>query len=651
MRRAAQIGTPECAAETADGPIIITSDCIDSAYSDLVVTQETDETVPVVHHKVSGYFNNTNLQFNIYFPPKETWQGRFFQSVYPTQDANADGQTIGFGSDSGAYTVQITGSSGYRADAAAAKFSKTIAAKYYQYSELPIYGYVYGGSGGSYMAVGAVEETVGVWDGAVIFVQAIPVSIPNVPAARAFAGLVLRNQSAQIIDAVRPGGSGDPYDTLSAMQRGMLQEATALGIPLHKWEDFDKVADTFTLSILASTVQAYDETYADDFWSAPGYLGSEDSELGAFFRSLKFDVNVTIGAITLDSQGAPVSFDIQGLPALTDARGLEIQVYGTNSSLVGFLQGTVDNTLNVITVSTGNDQAVLDALHEGAKIGINNHWFLALHVYYRYQIPRRPGFYEWDQFLDDDGQPIYPQRAVDVPAMVAAAVSGGATHTGKIKFKVIVVDNLWDSDAWSPHADWYRTQVRESLGDQFHDNYRLYYNDHADHNLGPPGPNRTAYLITYDGIVQQALRDVSSWVEAGKVPPQSTKYSINNSQIVVPALASDRLGIQPTVDLKVNDAASASVQVGQSVTLKASVLMPPEGGKIVSAGWDILGTGEFSAVQDLVPIEATELQITVSYPNAGTFIAGIKVTAERYGNPNATYALVANIGRARVTVS
>lgn len=75
--------------------------------------------------------------------------------MYLAQSIIADDNTIAFGVESGGYTVQASGSTGYRADAAVAKFSRQVAQDYYNVSSDQIYGYVYGGSGGSLKAIGA----------------------------------------------------------------------------------------------------------------------------------------------------------------------------------------------------------------------------------------------------------------------------------------------------------------------------------------------------------------------------------------------------------------------------------------------------------------------------------------------------------------
>jgi hypothetical protein len=132
----------------------VTPDCVDPDYGTPVVDSETTATDPVPHVRVSGHFAGTSARFSIYLPTGIEWEHRFYQLVYPLQDENATAETIALGAASGAYTVQTNGGSGYRVDAAAAKFAETVAANRYGWLG-PIHGYIYGASGGSYQTIAA----------------------------------------------------------------------------------------------------------------------------------------------------------------------------------------------------------------------------------------------------------------------------------------------------------------------------------------------------------------------------------------------------------------------------------------------------------------------------------------------------------------
>ncbi len=579
-----------------------TAGCVDPLYNHPVIDSERDVNSPVPHHRVSGHFEGTKYKFNFYYPPKRQWQGRFFHKVYPLatiQDENATAETIAFGADSGAYTVQTNADGGYRVDAAAAKFAKLVASSYYGQPDRRIYGYVYGGSGGSFQTIGAIENSVGVWDGAVPFIPGGPAAIPNTFFIRTFARLVLKSKASQIADAVRPGGSGDPFAGLDPTQTAVLREVTKLGVPLRAWEDYRYLLGLTApdgLLGFGSVVRSIDPTYADDFWTKPGYLGTEQSALGDLVRAAKVDDVATITQVERDAAGKPQSLVLDSAPAIDDPAGLDFTVYD-GATRLGSLTGSLDPVTKVFTIGGGD----LNAVDSGKQLRIDNRWAVALTSYHRHQVPTRAGFTAWDQFRAPDGTPIYPQRPIQIGPLISAGVSGGGSFTGQITGKVIIVGNLVDVDAYPWHADWYAQQVRAALGDRFDDNFRIWYNDNADHLEGPVTGFRATRLIEYTGILQQAVRDLSAWLERGVAPPRSTQYDVTDGQVQVPARATQRGGIQPVVDLTVNGADHIDVVAGQRVTFKARIQAPPATGKVVALEWDLNGTGTFTTEPIGVP--------------------------------------------------
>lgn len=552
---AASAAPPGCAAATPAGPIQVTPGCVDALYATPVIDREQDLSTPVTHRRVSGHFDGTDVRFTIYLPPAEQWQGRFFQYTYPTSTENALDRAVAFGAASGAYTVQTSGRGGYRHDAAAAKFAESVAAAYYRSGSRRIYGYLYGPSGGSFQTVGAIENTTGVWEGAVPVVLGVPTSVPINFFVRAQARMVLRDVADRIADAVRPGGSGNPYAGRTPVQAAMLHEATSLGVPLKAWSDPDYVLGLSApdgLLGFGAVIKQLDPTYADDFWSKPGYLGTEQSPLGDLVRA------------------------------------------------------------------------------ELARTG--DRWAVALPSYYRHQVP--PAGEGYDVFDSLRGR--YPQRPLLIGPAIANSVTGGGTYTGRINGKVIVVDNLLDSDAYPWHADWYARRV-QSPGD-----FRLYYNDNADHLEGPVNGAKASRIVSYDPIVEQALRDVAAWAERGVRPPQSTRYTVTGGQVRVPATAAQRRGIQPVVDLTVRGRDRVDVRAGQKVDFRARVAAPPGAGRIVSVGWDFTGSGAFTPA-------TTGFTASHRFTEPGTYYVSLKVASSRSGDAE-SFAMVENLDRVRVVV-
>jgi hypothetical protein len=631
-----------------DGPMWITADSVDPQYNCPVIDSESDYTMPVPHHMVSGHFEGTNKKFNFYFPLKSQWKGRFLHLVYPLIDENATDETISFGADSGAYTVQTNGGGGYPVDAAAAKFSRTVAASYYGTSER-IYGYIYGGSGGSFQTIGAIENSTGVWDGAVPFIPGVPTSIPNNFFARAFARFVLEKKALQIADAVSPGGSGNPYIGLGEVERAVLDEVTKLGVPLQAWEDYTYLLgmnDPQGLMGFGGVVRTTDSDYVSDFWSKQGYLGAEQSTLGEMFRNAKIDHIATIIKVNRNEHNQPISLVLNSVPADLTTIGVEYTLYpAEGTQKVEIQAGSLDLATKVFTIGIETPESVLSVIDEGAKLMIDNRWYLALLSYHRHQVPQRPGYDAWNHLRALDGTPLYPQRPLEVGPMISLGVSGNGTHTGKIQGKVIMVANLIDTDAYPWHGDWYSARVMESLGERYDENFRLWYNDNADH-IGP----RTARLVQFDGILQQALRDVSAWAETGMEPFKSTQYDVVDSQIKVRKHTEEFQGIQPLVDIKANGYTRIDITSGQTITFIGKIQVSPKAGRVVSTEWDFLGTGDFTA-SHLGNLESgEEVKATFTYNSPGTFFPALRVTSHRVGDPNTPFARVQNLDRVRVVV-
>ena len=77
---------------------------------------------------------------------------------------------------------------------------------------------------------------------------------------------------------------------------------------------------------------------------------------------------------------------------------------------------------------------------------------------------------------------------------------------------MILLESMMDKDAFPWQADWYRSKVKAALGDHLDDNFRVWITERAIHGdvETQEDPTRT---VSYVGVLQQALRDVSAWVE------------------------------------------------------------------------------------------------------------------------------------------
>jgi hypothetical protein len=225
--------------------------------------------------------------------------------------------------------------------------------------------------------------------------------------------------------------------------------------------------------------------------------------------------------------------------------------------------------------------------------------------------------------------------------------SAGSVLTGNVDAKVLILAALLDIDAYPWQADWYRGRIRESMGERFEDSCAIWFIDNAHHE-NPMRPIQKAHAVSFGGALQQGLRDLARWVEEGEKPLE-TRYQVIESQVIVPARASERRGVQPVVTLKANGGARASVAAGDAVELSVEAQVPPGTGEIVAVEWSPLGDGVFVAGD--VPI-GTAAQATLRhvYDTQGTWFPTVRVTSQREGDAATPYGRVQNITTARVFV-
>ena len=216
---------------------------------------------------------------------------------------------------------------------------------------------------------------------------------------------------------------------------------------------------------------------------------------------------------------------------------------------------------------------------------------------------------------------------------------------------MLLIENLWDREAFAWQADWYRTKVQQNLGSRLDDNFRLWFVDHALHGDSTQQEDPT-HTISYLGVLQQALRDLANWVEKGQLPPQSTAYKMVDGQVVVPPTAAGRKGVQPVITVEANGHARADVAVGESVTLTARIEVPEHAGSIVSAEWDLDGSGAYGIKADVSDARATSLNLKQvhSFDKAGTYFVMLRAASQRNGDREIPFTRVQNLARARVVV-
>lgn len=650
---------------------------------------------PVKHRYVHGGFKGTETRFSLYFPTKEQYQGRFFQYITPfpdneflSQGATGEDDKIGFSISSGAYFIETNGGGkvdfakpnlnanptigAYRANAATAQFSKIVAAQIY--GNHRTYGYAFGGSGGAYRTIGSIENTEGVWDGVVPYVLGSPMAIPNVFAVRMNAMRILDKKMPQIIDALDAGGSGDMYAGLNEEEKQALQEATKLGFPPQSWFGY-KTMGIHGFIALYQGMRMADAKYFDDFWKVKGYLGANPTESLLKARLQKaskikalipIDEAVKLGIKEPETAGERGSADlawksmggVEGkMPVAFQIEDILPDVNFMGGDLIIKSGEAAGKTIQLASVKDDKvvfgpvDPSILVKIKVGDEIFIDNSNFLAVQTYHRHQVPGKE-YKVWDQFRDAEGKPIYQQRPFLLGPLFTRGAAG-VLPTGKFKGKMILLCSLWDREAFAWQGDFYRDMVKANLGDKTDDNFRLWYTNRALHGdlSKQEDPTRT---VSYLGVLQQALRDLSAWCEKGITPPASTQYKIEDGQVIVPPTAAERKGIQPIVNLTINGKKRMDIKAGTQISFTAIIDIPQNTGKIVSAEWDFEGAGTFPIKQKNIVFDKktgrATVKTTYKFTKSGTYFPTVRVASQREGDTKTAFARIQNLDRVRVVV-
>ncbi len=660
----------------------------DPQFSSPFIDEDEWRDIPVRHHYIHGGFAGTDARFCFYFPPEAQYRKRFFQnmSAFAGDERSAqfdkEQDKIVFAVSHGAYLVETnqggTDHSGddtliYRVSACTAQYSRELAVKFY--GEHRPYGYVYGGSGGGYKTIGCVESTEGVWDGAVPFVIGSPMALPNVFTVRVHALRILRNKLADICDALEPGGSGDPYACLNEEEKAALKEAELMGFPMKAWCVYETLGQT-ALPVLVNAVEHLDPTYYKDFWELDGYLGTvpdgsavrDRVRLTCRITEIRdMDHVIRTAADTLD-EGNAYGVDEAWKHGLNKGRKLPVFKLDTfpeagfyqEGMKIRFLSGALEGEVfrvfclgnDSVTVNGESDsrelEKILSEVKAGDQVMLDNSDYIALQTLHRHQVPG-PEYHAWDQFRDANGNPIYPQRPLQVGPLITKGT--GCLQKGTPCCKLIVLESLMDESALPWQADWYRSEVAKHCGGDVEDHMRLWYMEncmHTDCTEGNAGDHQ--HIVSYGGALKQALLDVSDWVERGIAPPETSVYSVDNGCVTVPAKAAQRKGVQPTVTLTANGGEKAVVRAGETVSFAGTMEIPERGGSFAGTLWDFEASGQFQECGNAVCREDGSVSISAQhcFTRPGVYFPVMRAAANR--TPEDPSTRIWNVARVRVVV-
>jgi hypothetical protein len=663
---------------------------------------------PTPHRYLHGGFAGTDTRFSFCFPPPEVWQGRLLQ---PLEGANAGHENVNTGPLGlvtgglemafrlGGFTVESNMGHigdvmdakagpdptiyGWRAAAESARFSKYVAAQIYGKS--PSYSYVFGGSGGARRSPLCLAYAPDVWDAALPYMgdamdgeygdmRRLRSGTPNFSSMFNVQRL-LGPKIFDVVDAMWPGGSGDPFAGLDTHQREELDTLYRLGYP--RGDEFmiaQPMGQMWLWASMAERLQREDAAYFDAFWTKPGYVGHDMRQ--AVERDI-LDVRTTV-ARTLVAKEIVQSEEFQG-PEYNQLRGL--------AGLFAGMQGASDLAMAIelngvppggyrlgaglkfvggqaagrqlYCISAAGKLLLCDGegaasnlrftgVKPGDEVHLDNRAFLAYCYYYRHHILDAA---EYD-CLRLNGRPVYEQHE---PLEMSPFM--GVLHTGKFEGKLMWVHHTHDASLWPMQGIGMKNNVERVAGlEKARKIFRLRWTENAEHvppamAASPANRANSTWLINYQPVIEQCLADLAAWVEQG-IEPAGTNFEIRDGAVVLPRTAVERGGIQPVVTVTANGGVRAEVAVGAPVDLQVHAEVPPGAGTIISVKWDFDGSG---AYPERAPVDGKSTEVTLStqhrFERPGTYFVTALVESHRDRDINATSRRIPNVASARVVVN
>jgi hypothetical protein len=678
----------------------VTDEFFGAAYID--VDEERD--LPCPHRHVHGGFDGTDTRFTFYIPPDGVYQGRMYQ---PLEGGNAGHEDINAGPIGaaigrvqmifrlGGYAVESNMGHigdvmdpkagpdptiyGWRAAAETARFSKFVAAQVL--GAVPHHSYVFGGSGGARRSPLCLAYAPDVWDGALPFMgDAMDGEFGDFARLRGgganFAAMfnvqrLLGSRIQSVIDAMLPGGSGDPFTGLDAHRREELTNLYRLGFP--RGDELmiaQPLGQIWLWSSMAERLQTEYPDYWEAFWTKPGHVGFDEPQ---HVQADLIDVRATVKRVLLakeilegpEFQGAEdaamrgmvqlfaAMFDMWHVPMVIEVDHAPAgYVLGAGVKvLTGQAAGRQLYCINgrgTVFMCDGEGEASnlrFTGLLPGDEVHLDNRAFLAFCYYYRHHVMPHAEY----QFLTVDGNAIYPQYE-----LAEMSPFMGTCHTGRYDGKLLWVHHTHDSSLWPPQGIGMRDNVRRERGEDADDYFCLRWTENAEHGppeIMSPGGARSSktWLVDPNPAIEQSLLDLTDWVERG-VRPVPTEFEYRDGLIVLPDEADERRGIQPVVSVTANGSSRADVRVGDAVTLH--VRAATHLGTIIAVAWDVDGSGAFALRDD---IDTTAKSVTSTrthrFERPGTYFATALVESHRDGDVSAESRRIPNLAAARVVVS
>jgi hypothetical protein len=477
----------------------------------------------------------------------------------------------------------------------------------------------------------------------------------------------------RIIDAMQPGGSGNPFEGLDSHVRDEFASLYRQGFP--RGDEFmiaTPMGQIWLWSSIADLLVEQDPSYFEDFWSKPGYIGHDlpsavkddvidvvttvsrvitvqDLLTDPTFDAPEYMLMKTIAGIMAGQGSMDMAYavEVKGLPdGYRLGAGLQLKT-GDAAGRQLYCIGSVGD----VFACDGHGEANLmrfNGVKVGDEIHVDNRKFLAFCYFHRHHLMEDAQF----DSLRLDGVPIYEQHPVPLMSPLM-----GVSYTGHFEGKLLWIHHTHDSSLWPSQGIIYKGAVLNAEGPEASaEKFRLQWTQNAEHIPPTFLPNSSkratsTWLIDYFPIIEQGLADLIRWVEEGVAPP-NTAFEFVDGQVRLPAAASERGGVQPVVSVTANGGLRAEVKAGEKVQFEVAAEVPPHSGTIVSVAWDFDGWGSFPFPHEVDGSDtAVHLSTTHTYDTPGTYFATALVHSNREGKVDAEFRRLPNLASARIVVS
>ena len=646
----------------------------DPFFGEPLIKVDEQREWPLPHRYVHGRFDKTETLFSFYFPKKEEWKGRLLHFLEGGQGGNVNliasakeardtpgptsAASLRFAAENGAFLVESNQGhvaargnyasvdptiTGYRANAAVARFAKIAGEKVYG---SPVKrAYLFGGSGGGLRTFLGMENIPNMWDGGIASVCGAGMGRVNLVALLADMQRILGPKYEAVLDAGEPGGA-DPFAGLNEAQAEIVERLYSNSIPRGAERSLaDNGAD------LGLQLRRFLQSpLARDFWARPGHLGADGKMREEMVEGRAQIIRlVTVREIkslmnARNTDGAMLAVVNGAYEALDSAGTYRV---GPDTPIGAVLSGVNPERMKGAQIKlAGNRDVFVTGVLDNVLLGEVRHPYNPTAPNMGIARPGETASYDNRAYLAFCKSYLYPGRGQP----------SGPVPTGRFTGKLFHLNNAYDSVVPPSNAVAYQALVREQVGQRVSDKYRLWFLDKAVHVplaqvAQGSAPVATTRLVSTEGALQQAVRDMIAWVESGREPPPNTEYKYDKGHFSLLPTAAAARGIQPVVTATVNSQSRIQVKANTQVSLEVDAEVPPGAGRIIRAEWDYDGSGEFPFLHEFDGRQPRiKLATMHAYPRPGTYFPSVRIIAHRDGDPKAETGRIEALGRVRVVV-